>query len=322
MKKKSTAIAILLSLLLALIGSLKVPVYADEQTEEETTPAPGAVLELTPVNKRIALDPGETRESSITVKNLSDDTISFFVYATPFSNGDGGETQDFETETRYTQISHWISIRKDGNFSERAEFSLEAKKSKEITYKITVPDSATAGGQYASIIVELVPVSDNIEGIQTISRAGMVLFANVSGDIERASEINDIKAQIAAIGKNIDIHYTVKNKGNIDFQSSAEIVISSLFGKELYRNNTLSTVFPENSKTVVAEWGDTPAFGIYRLNYDISALNINATGSQLVLVIQPLILGLFVVLGIGAITGIVYLVKRHTIDKDKNIVIG
>ncbi len=296
--------------------------FADELHEEKAS-SPGAALELSPVNKRMALNPGEIKESHITVTNLSDSDISFSVYATPFSNGDGGETQDFETETRYTQIAHWITIKdSDGQYAETAKYTLQASEQKEIGYKVNVPDSVAGGGQYASIVVELALAPGNKNDIQTISRAGMVLIADVAGETERSAEISGIQAQVAAIGNNIGVKYTVKNKGNIDLQSSAEIVVSSVFGKELYRNSTLSLVLPENSKTVVAEWGDTPIWGIYHLEYSIAALDIMTTGSQYVLVMTPIMFGSMIVLTAGAVIAIIYLLKKHTIDKDSGLIIN
>lgn len=320
--KKRTLAATLLSLLLCLAGATTHPTYAED--EENADEPVKTVLELTPVTKRIAVDPGQTYENEIELKNTSDKTLSFSVYATPFSNGDGGETQDFETETTYTQISRWTTI-KDGNgeYKEKAEFSLKAGKTKKVTYRIKIPENAVGGGQYESIIVELAPVeTEETAQIRTISRAAMVVYASIAGDIQRSAEISEIDTQAAAIGNNIGISFTVKNKGNIDLQASGEIAVSSLFGKELYRNITLSDVFPENSKTILAEWGETPAFGIYRLDYEINALDLNTTGHRYVLVMRPLILAVFIILIIATIIAIIYLVKKHTVDKDVDIAIG
>ena len=325
MKKKFTFIAIFLSLVLGL-NAITFAFADEEPASEEPEPSavPGAVLELTPVNRRMALDLGETREDAITIKNVSDEKVSLSVYVTPFSNGDGGETQDFETETKYTQISRWMKVKDEGGeYMDKVELSLGPKESRKIGYIINVPESAPSGGQYASVVSELAPAEGGNEtDIKTISRVGMVLFATIAGETNRSAQITDIEAQVAAINNNIGVKFTVKNSGNIDFQASAEIAVSSIFGKELYRNSSLVSVLPENSKTVVAEWGETPGFGLYRLDYNINALDINATGHQYVLVMSPLLLAAFIIVIIGAAVSIFYLVKKHTIDKDKNITIG
>jgi len=333
MNLKKLFLAILASLSFFVIANQPLA-YAEEseqpesesqqkQEETETQPSSNLSLEITPVSKRIGLDPGQTKDYTITVKNHGADSTSFSVYATAYSNGDDGESQDFETQTSYTQISRWITIQaSDGSFVERSSFKIGAGETKTVTFRVTVPEDAAGGGQYATLFVQSDPSAHKENSIETISRAGIVIYATISGETKRAAQLGDITSSSVSIGKNIDIKSTVKNIGNIDFQASTEITVSSVFGKELYRNTVIASILPENSKTVYTEWNDTPSFGIYRLNYTISALDINASGSQWVLVLSPLSLALAIVLVILTIIAIVYLVKRHSAKNDADIIIG
>ncbi len=326
MNLKKVFLIIIASLSLFLVTNNSI-VHAEEQNDEEsqteTKTVPTLSLEITPVSKRIGLDPGQTKDYTITVKNHGTSSTSFSVYATAYSNGDDGETQDFETQTNYTQISRWITIKSDGgSYSERDSFKIEANETKTITFRVTVPEDAPSGGQYATLFVQSDPSTHAENAIETISRAGIVIYATISGETKRAAQLGEIDSASVSIGKSINIKSTVKNIGNIDFQTSTDITVSSVFGKELYHNTTVASILPENSKTVYTEWSDTPSFGIYRLNYAITALDINATGSQWVLVLSPLSLALAIVLVILTIIAIVYLIRRHSAKNDADIIIG
>ena len=305
--------------ILALAG-FSMPAYAEEEaisaTESQSQPQ-STVLELTPVTKRLALAPGEEKTNTLTLKNTSPEPLSLKIYSTPYSNGDDGESQDFETETTFTQVSRWITLKKeDGTFDKEITLSIKPEETKEITYRISTPDNAPAGGQYATIISEIVPDSSAGDMIQTISRVGMVLYVSVAGETQRAASISDIKTTMIAIGENVGIDFTVSNHGNIDFQTTTLIKVSSLGGKELFENTTISSVLPRNSKTIVSEWGSTPRFGIFRLDYTIDALDIRVEGSRYVLSLTPLLLGFFIVLLALTIVAIFYLIKTRTVDKD------
>ena len=318
-------IAFVFAGILALAG-LAAPVYADERSDsapESQNPVSGAVLELTPVTMRLALVAGEEKTSTLTLKNTGAEPLDLKIYAMPYSNGDDGESQDFETESTYTQISRWITIKKDdGSYDREIAVAINPKEEKEIAYKISVPESAPGGGQYATIIVEIVPEKVPEDMIQTISRAGMVIYANVEGETQRIAAISDIKTAMTAIGKNIGINFTVSNNGNIDFQATTTIRVSSLGGKILFDNTTVSSVLPENSKTIISEWGDTPRFGIYRLDYVIDALDIHVEGGLYVLSLTPLGLGFLIVFLVLTAIAVFYLLKKHTTDKDEGIIIN
>ncbi len=318
--RHSVFIATVLGALILALGFTTSLAHAEE-SNDETIDSPSATLEISPVTKRLAMDAGERRTTSITVKNNGTTELSFYVYAKPYSNAVDGDKQDFETENTYSQIYRWISIEdSDGEYVTRAEYKLAPKASVEVNYIIEVPESASAGGQYAAIFVEAKPESDGQGVIQTISRAGMILYASVNGETIRSAQVNDINASAAAIGSNINVRFTVSNEGNIDFQAATEITVSSLFGKELYRGNSVSTVLPETTRTVYTEWGGTPSFGLYRLDYNIDALNINAKGTRYVLVLSPLLFALLIILVIATAIAIFFLIRKHHQNKiPKNI---
>ena len=263
-------------------------------------------LEISPAFKRLTLDPGAEVEETLNVKNIGEAAGAFRVYATPYSTAEDNYSQDFATKTVYNQLARWITI-------DSGTIELEPGESKAVRLKINVPEDVATGGQYAAIIIEALPSegADDM-GINFVSQAAMLLYGRVSGETRREANLNNIKASYLAIGDNISVESTLRNTGNIDFQTSIEIVVSSVFGKELYRDEVIAAVLPESEKKVYVEWGETPFCGIYRLNYTINALNLTAEGNQTVLVVSPFFLGILVGAIILFVVGNRKLLRRRT----------
>ena len=294
------------------------PVFAEEAIEEVVSNEGKSVLEITPVTKRLALSASETHDSTISVTNTGSENVTIHIYAKPFSTNKDGTTQDFDTETTYTQISRWITIKTgEGAYEPEATYRLTPQETKVIDYKITAPEEVPGGGQYAVLFVETEPPeTDSKNAIQTISRVGMTIYATMPGEPRRSVHIEGIDVSSLVLNQGIGTQTRVKNEGNIDFQASIDIKVSSVFGKQLYTNTVIASIFPESTKTIYAGWEDTPRFGLYRVEYSISALDISANGSQFVLVLTHATMVLGIILITAAIASVIYLIKRKTANDE------
>ena len=294
------------------------PVFADEYAEEISANEGRPALEITPVTKRVALNANETHDSTINVTNIGAENISVRVYARPFSTRSDSEMQDYETDTKYTQISRWIAIKSEnGTYETETIYTLSPNETKAIEYRINVPDDIPGGGQYAVLFVEAMPNGDVKDNIQTISRVGMTIYATMPGEPKRSVHIGNTSAEALVLNGGVSTQTRISNDGNIDFQASIQFNVYSIFGKQLYSNNVISAILPESSKTIYAGWEETPKFGVYRIEYSISALDIYTTGSRYVLVMTSTTLILAIALIIAAILSIIYLIKRRS-NKEKN----
>ncbi|MBR3318928.1 hypothetical protein IKG06_00270 [Candidatus Saccharibacteria bacterium] len=326
------SIATIVIALCAAFLSGVTQVYADDNNAtnetpvEETVQKEGSAIEISPLSKRVVLKAGGSYDSSITVRNIGIDAIAIRVYAAPFSFSEDGDTQVFDKDTSYTQISRWITVKKDdGSYDATASFELEPQKDKVIDYKISTPEDVPGGGQYAVLFVEAM-LKDNFENkIQIISRAGMTIYATMPGEPNRSVSVGDTNVNSIVADGNIGVQTHIRNDGNIDFQTSVEINAYSIFGKKLYNNTTLVSLLPENSKTIFARWENAPSFGLYRLEYAISALDIYTTGSRIVLAMSPFVMTLAIILLLGTTIGIAYLIRQRSARKRNegpSIIIG
>ena len=103
---------------------------------------------VTPMSQRISLEAGETAEGSISVINPNDsvDDLKYKAYVAPYSVVGEGYEADLTTDSKYNMIKDWITI-------ENPTGTIEPNKTGEIKFKIKVPGSAPAGGQYEAIII-------------------------------------------------------------------------------------------------------------------------------------------------------------------------
>ncbi|MBR5389208.1 hypothetical protein IK146_01465 [Candidatus Saccharibacteria bacterium] len=294
------------------------PVSAEDSVEESSVNERRPALEITPVTKRVALNANETHDSTLNVTNIGSNNISIRIYAKPFSTRSDSEVQDYETDTNYTQISRWITIKSEnGAYETEVIYTLSANETKAIEYKINVPEDVPGGGQYAVLFVEAIPDGDAEDNIQTISRVGMTIYATMPGEPKRSVHIGNTSIDAFILNGGVSTQTRINNDGNIDFQASIQLNVYSLFGKQLYSNNVVSAILPESSKTIYAGWEEAPKFGIYRIEYSISALDVYTTGSRYILVMTSTTLIVAIALTIAAILSMTYLIKRRS-NKSKN----
>lgn len=326
----------IVAIIIALFATLSfnvAAVYADDNNDAidqpaagETIAKEGATIEISPLTKRVALKAGEAYTSSINVKNTGTEATTISVYAAPFSVSEDGKAQVFDTETTYTQISRWVTIKNsEDSYESKASFKLEPGDDNIIDYKISVPEDVPGGGQYAVLFVETLPEDKSEDVIHISSRVGMTIYATMPGEPNRSVHLGDTSVNSIVTDGNIGVQTHVKNEGNIDFQTSVEVKAYSIFGKQLYSDSILASVLPESSKTISVYWKNAPTFGLYRLEYAISALDIYTTGSHIILVMTPLVMILAIILLLGTIIGIAYLVRRRSANKKSDgpsIIIG
>ncbi|MBR2695512.1 hypothetical protein IKE86_01190 [Candidatus Saccharibacteria bacterium] len=256
------------------------------------------MLEVSPLDFRFSLDNESKIAKSISLKNTGEEPISVRLTVEP---SPGLEN------SAYGRISEWIT------FSE-PEFILLPGESKNIFFTISIPDTRPAGGQYATIFAETVPASsENKNGIDLITRVGIRLCGSSSSDIHRNFSAQPPRIPTILVGKNLSADITVQNSGNIDFSTTTFFSVSSIFGKQLYSSQTSTELLPDTTKEIYNEWGETPALGIYRLDYSMQALDTSVSASRLVFVISPLFTILLCALILSSvILALARLAKRRT----------
>jgi len=175
---------------------------------------------VTPMSSKLELNAGDTYEGDIIVANPANAKEDFYYKVGVSAYNVVGEeySADFLTETERSQIVNWITI-------DNPNGVLQPNESVKVHYRLTVPETAPAGGQYAAFMVssdaEARPDSDIT--INNVFEMASILYVKIEGDTIRAGEIlgSNIPGFVAELP--IVVSATLKNDGNV--HESARIAL-------------------------------------------------------------------------------------------------
>jgi hypothetical protein len=234
-------------LLLALVGAI-VPAT---KVFAESVEKPAIWLQISPVAKRFQLDANAQIVDKITVDNIGSKKFKFRVYVSPYSISNEAYEVSFENETKRTQISRWVTFNQNINAKDDSEkewknevtFELEPNGRQEIEFKISVPGDIPAGGQYATIFAESIP-EENVSstGIRTISRVGMLLYGNTSGETVDKAELKNFQMKSFLTSGKISAEVDISNGGNTDFSAQMNMEINKIIGGKVADDQTAITL--------------------------------------------------------------------------------
>ena len=282
---------------------LNTSVNADDKAEK-----PAVWLQISPVSKRLSLKPGTTHEEEVTVENIGSEDFTFKVYASPYSVTDEDYNLNFTNETKFTQMARWIRF-------DQTEYSLAVGEKQTVKFYVEVPekDKVPAGGQYATVFAE--SSGDNTDtqssGIRTISRVGLVIYANIPGETNESSELVDYSVPTFYTHGNISAVSKINNTGNTDFGARYHMEIRPLIGDVVYEKDEIHPVLPETGRRVEMVWDTTPLLGIFKVNYSVFAPGINRNETHIVFVIPIFVIVITLLLLTFIIVWIIITVKRR-----------
>ncbi|MBR3156885.1 hypothetical protein IKF20_00410 [Candidatus Saccharibacteria bacterium] len=324
----STAI-FALSLSVGLAGSVRADEEKgeEEKTSETTeTNSSGTNISLTPVSKVLEISPSSKYEDSFEVKNDGDKNIDIEVYAAPYSYVYSEEADayqlGFSNENSFTQITRWITFKDaGGKWDKKPTFTIKAKESITVNYRVSTPDSIPAGGQYAVLFAHTLTSVTSANGIKTEASPGLVVYGHsTEGELDRSHEVKDMK-----IEQNINENGTtrsgifasakVKNNGNVDFGAKGILKVESILGGSSYETENGGvhiSVIPETELSISDEWKDAPGFGIYKATWSVSVNGEEPQIIEQIIFINPLPLVFFtiILLTIIIICAIIFVRKR------------
>ena len=314
------------ALLLALVGTI-VPAT---KVFAESVEKPAIWLQISPVAKRFQLDANAQIVDKITVDNIGSKKFKFRVYVSPYSISNEAYEVSFENETKRTQISRWVTFNQNINAKDDSEkewknevtFELEPNGRQEIEFKISVPGDIPAGGQYATIFAESIP-EENVSstGIRTISRVGMLLYGNTSGETVDKAELKNFQMKSFLTSGKISAEVDISNGGNTDFSAQMNMEINKIIGGKVAEINAPYQVIPDSpDRHAVLEWNDTPMFGIFRVKTTVTALNEKIEEEKIVLVLPVFIIVIMLVLLTIIIIWLIILIKKRQAQKSRLIV--
>lgn len=206
-------------------------------------------LSVSPPNTEVSLLPGETISRTVTVRNSGTGTVTVSMTANNFlASGEDGSAA-------YLPIgsggpADWIVMSPE-------TFTLEQDESLDVTYTLSVPEDADAGGHYATIFAKALSMAAVEETGSTIGAlVGANLLLNVSGEVVEQASIAEFSTERSRINAGEDIEFGVRitNDGNTHVIPEGVI--------EIYRKGTKVDEIPLNPQGAAVLPGSTRKFEI------------------------------------------------------------
>lgn len=274
---------------------------------------------LKPATIEEPMEPGESRDFSVTVSNLSSTEQTLYLFTRNISGVRAGGVPIFAAEnaevTGY-EITEWVSL-------PESEIVIDGNSSRQISFTISVPDNASPGSHFGGVFVSVEPPRLRSSGAAIGYEVASILSIRVAGEAVEKAQIRSFSTNNFIYGSpNVEFTAVIENQGNVLLRPNGPLEITNMFGSvvaTLNFNENLAGVFPMTERPFDLVWEDEgTGFGRYeaRLSLIYGSQGKNQTVTNTVSfwvlpmdIILPAALVLTVLLG-GTYLGIKLYVKR------------
>ena len=246
-----TSVAIVLALFVASCSF----VFAQE----------GSGIGIKPATIEEAMEPGESRNFTMEVTNLSDTTQTYYVFSRDISGVQSGGVPTYADEgaekTGY-ELTEWLDL-------DIEEITLDAGKESNIEISIDVPEFATPGSHFGAVFVSLTPPKLRKTGASVGYQVANIISIRVAGDAVVNAQIRQFSTGNYIYGSsNVDFQAKIENKGTVLVRPVGPLEVHNMFGKRvavLTFNDSKAAVFPGVTRPFDITWEDEgPGFGRYQ----------------------------------------------------------
>ena len=279
------------------------------------------IFTVTPMNQRISLKPGETYEGYIVVSNPADavEDFSYKVTVSPYGVSGTDYRVDLVNNSAFTQVTKWVTL-------ENSTGKLAPNETAHVDFKITVPEDAPVGGQYAALMVGFDGKNDEGSGVAIRNKFQMasLLFVNIEGELDHQGEIveNSVPGFVTELP--VKTHIILKNDGNTHEVAKIALEVRSFFSPaiiypEAGDDSVLEEVImPGTTRELTQEIGNISPLGVYEVTQTVIYMDSTASVMKQVVVSCPIWFMLLVAATIAVITGTVIGIIKH--NKKKRVV--
>jgi hypothetical protein len=253
-------------------------------------------LSLQTAPERLSFHAGQEITRHVQVKNNGCEPIVFRVEATPFAPA-SDYSNNFDTESRWTQISRYITF-------PETEFTLDVGEVTQVQFTINVPDESqiAAGGQYAAIA--FVGERQSVGGVTMIPRVMYQVIGRMDGEIVPGAKILSQHIPAYSRRNTVVTAYKVQNNGNVDFQAYGKLLVKSFFGRVVYETPEKQRVsvfaFPETTPPdKEVKWEDA-RIGLFWVTQSVE-IDGQATDKTRLVFVAPLWLLVVALVGLSAL---------------------
>lgn len=265
---------------------------------------------------QLRVAPGKTIQTTVRVRNASNQPVVLNSYALDFIVKEDGRTPIAvqETVTNRWSLAKWITIVPN-------QHTLQPKETAEMAVVIEVPEDAMPGGHYAMILHEPTNQADVSEqsgsGTGVTQRIGTLLYVIVEGEISEQANLREFQFKKFQEFGPVPYSFLIRNQSDIHIRPRISIDIFNMLGR---KSGSIEVdpqnIFPLNSRTYAGKWDKIWGFGLYTAKLTAS---YGETGQVIVdstsFWIIPIRIILSIIIGTLLIVVLILAIKRHAEKK-------
>ncbi len=269
---------------------------------------------VTPMSQEFNLEPGKTYDGKIAVANPGDSTSDFAykISVAPYSVLGEAYDADLTTMSNHSMIVDWIKL------DEPTEI-VKPNETKEVHFTITVPESAPAGGQYASILVTEDVKNAASQGLEvnSVFEIASLVYANVAGETVREGEILENRIPSFVMTTPVNVGALISNTGNVHQTATTVLEVKNLLTDEMIlpteqnSGRYAETIMPDTTRQTSYDIADLPVVGAVKITQVVYYNGISSVEIKDVVICPIWFIVLAITLVASVIAAIVVLVKKR-----------
>ncbi len=224
----------------------------------------GAGVGLRPATVEETMEPGESRQFTVQVSNLSGADQTYYLNKRDITGVEVGGVPIFADENSERtgfELSEWIKLDVD-------KLDIPTDGTANISFTLNVPNNASPGSHFAGIFVSVEPPRLRSTGASVAYEVANIISIRVAGEAVESAQIRQFSTNKFIYGStNIDFLIRIENEGNVLVRPMGPLEINNMFGKRaamLTFNDALAGVFPKTTREFTITWeGEGTGFGRY-----------------------------------------------------------
>jgi hypothetical protein len=213
-----------------VLGALSVAMPTNAQAPT------GSGLRISPTRNDLSIVPGDSREITQTVRNVTQNPVTVRPALTDFESNNLDGTPNLVGDE--SQVSAY-SLREFLTLPD--PFDLNPEEEREVTIRIEVPSNASPGAYFGSILYRASPLGQSGDGqVALVASVGSLILLEVPGDITEKIDIKDISAYIGDSAGSIftkkpdSVGVLIENLGNSFSQPFGKVSVQDWRGNEIF----------------------------------------------------------------------------------------
>lgn len=208
-------------------------------------PAAGVGIRPAVINDR--MDPGELRQYSLQLNNLSGTDQTYYLSRRDILGVREGGVPIFSTniaEKTGFELSEWITL-------EKTEVFIPVGGTETVNFVLEVPKEATPGSHFGGVIISVEPPEMKSSGASIGYEVANIISIRIAGDAKDQAKIRQFSTSKYIYSKTeVDFAVTIENEGNTLVTPAGPLEVFNMFGKRVATlpfNESQAGIYPKTA---------------------------------------------------------------------------